>query len=500
MPSISALIANCPVSLRPRKAWQEQSIQTLTTDSRQTGPNSCFVCMKGWITDGHRFAPDAYAAGCRCFFTEEPLQLPADANVIPFPDMRAALPWLAQAFYGFPQEGMRIVGITGTKGKTTVAWLLYEVLAHCGLPCGIIGTVGIRYGTVHLESKNTTPDPLTLYQTLAKMKNAGVQTVLMEVSSQALLTHRVDSLSFDTAIYTNLSNDHVSAFEHPSFANYKACKMRLFRQCDFAVLNRDDAYFGTFAAATPVPYETYGFSPQANWRIEQNDPTEQSFRLYHGPTGVQVPFSMPGPFNLQNAAAVLCTCEHFGVAVQKAAPLLALCTVPGRFERVEGLPGISCIIDYAHNGASAELVLRCARKQNPRRLIVLYGSVGGRTQLRREELGTVCAELADFSILTADNPDFEDPQTICNEIASFYDDPKRYTIIPDRANAINYAIHIAQPGDMLLFLGKGHETYQLIRGIRQPFCERELIRAAIQQRLSLHPPAQEHLTREEGKL
>ena len=482
MPKISELFLHCPALLRPREAFSDTMIRSLVTDSRKADAGSAFVCLRGWLANGHTYAPAAYENGCRCFLCEEPLPLPPDALQIRLPDTRAALPYLASAFYGAPQRALRLIGITGTKGKTTVACLLYELLQKCGVPCGLIGTIGIRYAEKAFASDNTTPDGLCLMQIFTDMVNCGVRIVIMEVSSQAFLSHRVDALHFDTAIYTNLSADHIGQHEHPSFENYKSCKQKLFSMCDFAVLNRDNTYYAEFAAACRCPMLDYGFSADAACRITMQNETDDFFIFTEKGTSIRVPFSMPGTFNKQNAAAVLCAAEHLGVPLAQSAPLLQSCAVPGRFEQIEGLSGIRCIIDYAHNGASTESVLRCVRAQNPARIVVIYGSVGSRTELRREELGTVCAALADFSILTADNPDFEDPLKICREIASFYENSNAYCIIPDRKEAIEYAVAHAKKGDWLLFLGKGHESYQIIRGKKEPFCERDIIRAAIAKR------------------
>ena len=498
MPKISELFLHCPALLRPRGAFADAEISDLVTDSRAAKAGSAFVCLKGWIADGHAYAASAYENGCRCFLCEEPLALPPDALQIRLPDTRAALPYLASAFYGAPERNLLLVGITGTKGKTTVACLLYELLQKCGVPCGLIGTTGIRYATNSFQSNNTTPDGLRLAQIFSQMVRCGIKIVIMEVSSQAFLSHRVDALHFDMAIYTNLSADHIGQHEHPSFENYKHCKQMLFSMCDFAVLNRDDAYYADFAAKCRCPIQSYGFSADADFHITPQNDGGSAFTLTENDQSYRVPFSMPGSFNMQNAAAVLCAAKHLGIPPAQAAPLLGSCTVPGRFEQIEGLDGVRCIIDYAHNGASMESVLRCVRAQNPGRIVVLYGSVGSRTELRREELGTVCASLADFSILTADNPDFEDPEKICWEIASFYDRQDAYCIIPDRKEAIEYAVAHAKKGDWLLFLGKGHESYQIVRGKKEPFCERDIIRAAIAKRNTSSKTTQKQDTKTKG--
>lgn len=472
----------------PVRELPEDDIRRVTDCSSQAGGDSLFVCIRGCRSDGHAYAQDAYGRGCRAFLAEHPLTLPADAAVICVPDTRRALGALACRFYGDPSRELRVIGTTGTKGKTTTACLLARMLGQCGIPCGYIGTNGIHYGSVHLTTRNTTPDALTLQKSLRDMQHAGCRAAVVEVSSQALKQYRVEGMHFDTVLFTNLSHDHIGPDEHPDFADYAACKHRLFT--DFGaktmIYNADDPHAVEMlqgaSAATRISCAMH--SP-ADFAAREIRPVSEPgcfglrFTLLTGRR--QLPCLLPliGQGNVTNALlAVACAVRGFGIPLRTAAGLLPEARIDGRSEVVPLPGGVVAVIDYAHNGVSLRQLLTNLREYRPARLICLFGSVGGRTALRRAELGRVAAELADFCILTSDNPGTEPPEQIIADIAQAFEGCQTpYLRIPDRAEAIQTAVRLSRAGDILVLAGKGHERYQLIGNEKIPFCERELLLA-----------------------
>lgn len=479
---LSSLLTESGCSYLCSGALPAEEISALVYDSRKAAPGCAFVCMTGARTDGHDFAPAAYSAGCRVFFAERALSLPQDAAVILFPDTRAALPYLSDALFGHPQKELTVIGVTGTKGKTTVANLTASVLNACGRNTGVIGTIGISYNGATYLTVNSTPESYVLHETFRNMADAGVKYVVMEVSSQALFRHRVDGIRFDIAVYTNLSEDHIGEGEHPDFEHYKACKKKLFSQCDYAVINACTPYSDEFISACASPYVTYGLSDTAMLSASEaaqwadDSVMGISFAVRDGNEEITASMRIPGLFSAENGLAVIAVLRRLGLSYEELLPPLARATVPGRFEILDVLPGCTVILDYAHNEVSMRNLLSTVRAYRPKRIVCLYGSVGGRTTHRRKELGTVTADMADFCIITTDNPDFEPPEQIIAEIAQYYTaDSCPHVCITDRREAILYALHHARPGDVLLFCGKGHETYQIVNGVHVPFSEKAII-------------------------
>ncbi len=464
----------------------DSEIKTVCYDSRKAADGSLFVCVKGVIADGHKYARSAYEKGCRSFVCEYvPDDLPSDANVVLCADTRSALAPLAAAFYGHPEKKMRLVAITGTKGKTTTALMIKSILDSFGVPTGYIGSNGVDFADFHFDTVNTTPEGCDIYEYLSKMCACGVNTAVLEVSSQALYMNRVKGLYFDICIFTNFSRDHIGGNEHPDMEHYKACKLKLFSEHlrGIALINSDDPVASKFAqvakiAGNDVLY--FSTSQKADYYAESISYIRDerglgsSFVLNANGEKYRVVHHFPGDFGVSNATAAAAVCDLCGVEPRRVAKSFFDISIKGRFETMR-VGGVDFVIDYAHNGKSMRAVLEVLRSYKPRRLICLFGSVGGRTQMRRAELGAVASELADFSILTADNPDCEAPEKIIADIAKQYTDKESYISIPDRKRAIEYAVEYAEAGDIVLLAGKGHEDYQLINGRREPFCEREII-------------------------
>ncbi len=476
---------------RPDLFRNDPTITSICRDSRKALPNSAFFCIVGAVSDGHDYALAAYERGCRVFVCERcPAGFPIrGAKVIICKGMttRQALADVAAEFYGHPERRMRLIGLTGTKGKTTTACTLYSIFNACGIPTGYIGTNGVRFADYSHETVNTTPESCDLYEYFSMMLEVGVDTAVVEVSSQALKTGRVRGLTFDTCVFTNLYPDHIGGVEHADMDEYRACKKLLFSEhCGrYAVMNEDSPEADDFSSVLRegIVRVGYGIDRNANFRgenvklcrDEKGLGTEFVCRTATASAPARIKF--PGRFSASNALAALAVCSIYGIDLQKSVEQLEGVSIDGRFESFM-LGGVDYVIDYAHNGESLRSVLTSLREYGPKRLICLFGSVGGRTRTRRGEMGRVAAELADLSILTADNPDTEPPTEIIDEIARSYGPDQEFVKIPDRAEAIEYAVSRAEPGDIVLLAGKGHERYQLVGGKRIPFCEREILLAA----------------------
>ncbi|MBQ7173425.1 MAG: UDP-N-acetylmuramoyl-L-alanyl-D-glutamate--2,6-diaminopimelate ligase [Clostridia bacterium] len=465
-------------------------VDAIIQSTIDAGPNTLFVCIKGLAADGHELAPKAYEKGCRAFIAEHPLALPADALCFFVPDSRAALASLAATWYHNPSRRLAVVGVTGTKGKTTTAELLAKILCDNGIPAGYIGTNGISYGDKHFPTANTTPDPLTLQKALFDMAECGMKAAIIEVSSQAIVQHRVDGINFSALLFTNFYPDHIGVGEHPDLASYQAAKHKLFAEFEAETIlyNADDPaareiVFPNLAkslfACSTEDESTDFFAKNICFTKDNGLPGLSMTLLAKGETA-DCKLSLPGMYNAKNALlAAACAKAVFGVSLSDAAKSLAHASVTGRAEWILLSSGAHAVIDYAHNGESLRQLLLTLREYRPERLICLFGSVGGRTQIRRQELGEVAASLSDLAILTSDNPGEEDPTAILLDIANaFVGSPTPYKIIPDRREAILYAVRELKKGDILVLAGKGQETYQLIGKEKIPFSEREILKEA----------------------
>lgn len=471
------------------RLYRDIDITSVTSDSRKAQKDGAFVCIKGALSDGHDYALSAYEKGCRVFLCEKvPRGFPKrGAKLIMCKNgTRAALADLCAEFYGHPERKIKLVGITGTKGKTTTAQFIYAMLEANGIKSGYIGTNGVDFGTEHYETVNTTPESCDIYKYLSMMQSSGVEVAVLEISSQALLLNRIRGLSFDVCVFTNLSPDHIGENEHPDFENYKQCKMRLFSDhcVGCGIMNIDSEYCAEFMSVLPEGVKKLTYSAKSRSAdyfadsvalCRTSNGLGSEFELSVGGKNFDGKLNFPGEFNVLNALAALAVTKELGVETDKAISSLEKLYVAGRFE-CTSYGGVDYIIDYAHNGESLRSVLTVLRNYCDGRLICVYGSVGGRTKKRRAELGSVAAALADLSILTADNPDCEDPRDIISQIAEQYKDGEAYVSIPDRQEAIRYAVNEAKRGDIVLLAGKGHEKYQLVFGVREPFSEREILR------------------------
>ena len=453
----------------------------IVCDSRQAGDKIAFACLSGAKFDGHDFARAAYDKGSRVFVCERRPDLPGDAHCIVVDDSREAFALLSAEIYGHPARNLTMIGITGTKGKSTIGTLLSETLENLGHKCAFIGTTGIYINGEMRKSANTTPECNILHRTFAEALEKGCTHLVMEVSSQAYKLNRVHGIEYDIAVFTNLTPDHISDIEHANYEEYRDCKAQLFKNAKRSLLNADDEECHYMAHSSKGSVEYYS--------IDNNSFDGKSVHLVKGISpvdtlgsdfefdGVSCHVPMPGKVNVSNAAAVLSCCTMLGIDLYDASRALAMATpAKGRFEKiaVDSLKDRSFIIDYAHNGVSLEFVLQTLREYRPRRLVCLFGSIGGRAEMRRRELAEAASKYADFSIITSDNPDGESPEKIIEEIASYMHND-RFAAITDRKEAVVYAVEHSLPGDIILLAGKGHEDYQLIDGKKIHFSEKDII-------------------------
>lgn len=469
--------------------FRDEEIKDIAYDSRKSGEDILFVCLVGAFTDGHNYALSAYEKGSRVFLCEKKVDLPDDALIIITENTRSALAKISCNFFRNPSKELCVIGITGTKGKTTSAHLVKFVLEAGGMKTGIIGTVGAFYGDTQLPTVNTTPESYELQKMLRQMVEGGCKAVAMEVSSLGLKHHRVEGIHFGYGVFINLYPDHIGTNEHDSFEEYAYWKTQLFPMCDKAIVNIDDPFSEEVLKHCKGEVITYGYDNSADYVLENAEKKKDgnllavSFDMKSKGKDKTFTIAMPGEFNAHNALIAVALAENFGVNDDDTAQGLRDVFVRGRGELVRESEDVTVIIDYAHNGISLKSIIDTAKEYEHNKIITLFGSVGGRTECRREELGTVSGYMSDFTVITSDDPDFEDPRSICEEIAAYCKKAGgEYVIIPDRAEAVAFAVKKAQKGDILILAGKGHEQYMKINGEKLPFNEKAEVLKALKEK------------------
>lgn len=453
-------------------------------DSRKVTPGCLFICIKGMNYDSHDHADEIAGAGAGVLITEREVALSGNGKapvVVRVENTRYAMAFIAAAWFGHPAEKLTVIGITGTKGKTTTTYLVRSILENAGHKVGLIGTIEVIIGDTHIHAGNTTPESYLVQEYFARMVEAGCDTVVMEVSSQGLKLHRTQGFVFDYGIFTNLEPDHIGTGEHADFAEYLACKGMLFRQCRIGIVNGDDVHCDAVTEGHTCILEKFGMG-------EQNDLRATDLKLVKKPGELGVAFSVtgllnmrvevttPGKFSVYNALTAMAICRHFGVSEEDIKRALLAAKVRGRIEMVKVSDQFTLLIDYAHNAMSLESLLKSLREYEPHRLVCVFGCGGNRSKIRRYEMGEVSGKLADLTIITSDNPRFEEPQAIIEDIKTgMAKTDGKYVEICDRKQAIAYAIAHGEPGDIIVLAGKGHEDYQEIKGVKYPMDERDLI-------------------------
>lgn len=465
----------------------ENEVTEVIYDSRKVSKDCLFICIEGSNFDGHSFARTVVEQGAKVLITSKPVKIDnEDVTIIKVADTRYAMAFISAAYFGYPAKKLKIIGVTGTKGKTTTTYLVKSILENAGYRVGVIGTIEVIIEETHIPAGNTTPESYLIQQYFAQMVAVGLDTVVMEVSSQALMLHRTQGIVFDIGIFTNLRPDHIGPSEHASFEEYLLCKSLLFQQCRIGIVNGDDSHYKEVIQNHTCTIETFGIG-------KDNDIRAENLCLIHKPGELGVAFDVrglmnfeaevptPGRFSVYNALAAIAICRHFKINEKDVQSGLLRATVKGRIEMIKVSDSFTLMIDYAHNAMALESLLNTLKEYKPNRLVCVFGCGGNRSKLRRYEMGEVSGKIADLTIITSDNPRFEEPQDIINDIKiGILKTDGNYVEICDRKEAISYAITYAREGDIIVLAGKGHEDYQEIRGEKYPMDERILIQEILE--------------------
>jgi UDP-N-acetylmuramoyl-L-alanyl-D-glutamate--2,6-diaminopimelate ligase len=475
---------------------KDAEFKGIQADSRKVIPGELFICVRGLAMDGHHYAAQAVEAGAAALVVEEPL--PLDVPMLVVKDTRYAMAVIANHYYGYPSRDMKVVGITGTNGKTTTTFIIDKILSDRGFRTGLMGTVQMRIGEEIFPASNTTQESLDLQHNFARMRDAGTQYCIMEVSSHALDLGRVKETKFRTALFTNLTQDHLNY--HNTMEEYRLVKGLLFSRLgnggeslpgerSYAVLNADDEASAYYAKQTAVDIVTYGIERPADIRAENIRITSKgtSFRLctYLGDTDVVL--KLVGKFNVYNALGAIAVCLLEGVSLEQVKESLeVLLPVEGRMEAVDEGQEYQVLVDYAHTPDGLENALMAVKEVAEGRVITVFGCGGDRDKTKRPKMGRIAASYSDYVLVTSDNPRTEEPDAILLDIepgvieAGLGKD--HYEMVADRRTAIQKAIEMASPKDVVLIAGKGHETYQIIKGETLHFDDREEARNALRSR------------------
>ncbi len=462
-------------------------VTELVNDSRKVCEGSVFVCISGAVSDGHAYIADVAEKGAAAVIVEKDIEVPENLTVIKVLDTRYGLALMSAAYFGYPADKLKVIGITGTKGKTTTTYMVKSILEGVGHKVGLIGTIEAIIGDKVIPANNTTPESYVIQKYFAEMVEAGCDSVVMEVSSQGLMLHRTAGIPFEIGIFTNLGEDHIGPNEHKDFEDYKRCKGLLFKQCRLGIANVDDKWYEDVFAGATCKIETFGLSERAGLRAVDIEHISRPGYLgvkyrVAGLMDFDVEIDIPGEFSVYNSLTAIAVCRHFDVPVEKIKEALKDARVKGRIEMVKVSDEFTLMIDYAHNAMALESLLHTLRDYDPGRIVAVFGCGGNRSRTRRYEMGEVSGRLADFTIITSDNPRFEEPQEIINDIITgMKKTDGKYIDICDRGEAIKYAIAHGRPGDVIVIAGKGHETYQEIKGVKYDMDDRVLIQEALKE-------------------
>lgn len=461
---------------------QDVELSGVVYDSRKVSPGCVFVCLRGASSDGHRYAAQAAEAGAAVIVAEEPVEAPG-AQVVLVPDTKAALALLSSAWFGNPAEhDIKVIGVTGTKGKTTTAYMIRSILEAAGHKTGIIGTIGVAIGDKLIKTENTTPQSYDVQKFLRQMAEEGCEYCVMEASSIGLKDKRVYGFPFEAGVFTNFSEDHIGGVEHKDMQEYLESKALLFSMCKTGVMNLDDPSLEGILRGHTCEVKTFGFSENAWLRGKNcrhlNRPGFLGIAFeVSGAMSFTAEVGIPGKFNAYNALAAMGCAKVLGVSEDAMRRGLKTVKVKGRVEPVPVPGNFTLLLDYAHNGVGMENILSTLREYEPHRLICMFGAGGNRPKVRRYEMGEVSGRLADLSVLTADNSRFENVLDIIEDIkVGMKKTDGKYIEIPDRREAIRWCLTHAEEGDIVVLAGKGHEDYQEIEGKKYPFDERVVIR------------------------
>jgi UDP-N-acetylmuramoyl-L-alanyl-D-glutamate--2,6-diaminopimelate ligase len=446
-------------------------IKGITYDSRQVEPGYLFVCISGFKTDGHLYIDQAIKNGATAILVEKVIDQIDAVTIIMTANNRKALARLASNFYDRPSHNMKVIGITGTNGKTTTTHLIKAILEEAGLKTGLMGTLYAQVDNKTIDFGHTTPEAPEVEKFMEICQENKAQYIVMEVSSHALDLYRVDCIDFNIAVFTNLTQDHLDY--HNNMEKYLASKLKLFNMItpenkNFVIVNADDNYSGDFIQDAKAKVYTYGLSDNSDIKATnvKIDLKGSQFTLSFKGLTTNIKVKLIGMFSIYNVLAAIAVGLGEGISLEIIKTALEKVNgVPGRFEQVDEGQDFTVVVDYAHTPDGLENILKTGRQLTTNRIITVFGCGGDRDRGKRPLMGEVAARYSDFCVVTSDNPRSEDPETIINDIVPGLDRVKdsRYAIVIDRREAINHAVHLARPGDLLIIAGKGHETYQLVK-------------------------------------
>ena len=465
-------------------------INGLESNSKEIKKDYLFIAIKGYAVDGHKYINNAIENGAIAIIVEEgcnlkELNIPENITVVMAKNTREALAICASNFYNNPSSKFKLIGVTGTKGKTTTTYMIKEILEKAGKKVGLIGTIATYInGKKIQDSDRTTPESLELQQIFSKMVEAGVEVVVMEVSSQSLKLHRVDGCEFDLALFTNFSEDHISKNEHPDMEDYFQSKLKLFKMCKNGIVNVDYLKRAKIPVIlTENNITTYGIDNYANVLAKDITITNAyvDFKVKITDRNERVKTGIPGRFSVYNSLAAICVAQKFGISPEVVKEALLEVRVPGRSELVNNKRELTIMIDYAHSPESLQNILQAAKSYTRGRVISVFGCGGDRDTGKRPQMGEISGKIADYTIITSDNPRTEEPQKIVDQIEEGIKKTKgKYEVIVDRTEAIEKAIKMANKRDIIILAGKGHEPYQEINGVKYPFDERIIVNDIIE--------------------
>ncbi|MCH5182656.1 MAG: UDP-N-acetylmuramoyl-L-alanyl-D-glutamate--2,6-diaminopimelate ligase [Oscillospiraceae bacterium] len=463
----------------------ETDVTDVVYDTRRLPEDSSgmlFVCIVGFRADGHDRAEEAYQKGVRLFAAQKPLSLPADATVISAEDTRKFLALASANLFGRPAEKLFTVAITGTKGKTSTSFMLQSILNAAGIPTGVIGSTGVYYGTHFEETGNTTPESYLLHRTYRQMLDAGCKAVVIEAASQGFKLHRTYGIRFDAGIFTNFAPDHIGPGEHADLEEYLACKKQIFPQSKRCYVNGNDPHFAEIVRGIDTPYTVYGVEKDVPLRATDPVFTTENHRLHTsftarcGEESFPVELGVPGVFSLSNAMAAIAVARDLNLPVSAMQQGLREVRVRGRMEVLPIDKPFTVIIDAAHEEFGCRGLFETIHRYRPARILSVFGCGGNRSKLRRYGMGEVIGKNSDLSIITSDNSRLEKTEDIIADIlVGMEPTGGKYEIIINRRQAIKHALRLAQPGDCILLIGKGHETYEDIGGKKTPFDEKQIV-------------------------
>lgn len=460
----------------------EQEVADIAYDSRKVVKGGMFVAIAGTVTDGHQYIESAVKSGASVIVAEKETAVEnKDVTVIQVENGRKALSLMSAAYFDYPVKKMISVGITGTKGKSTVEHMVRDIIEKSGKTCGIIGTVGAFMNGKSVVTEHTTPESYELQKLFAMMVEEGCEYMVMEVSSQGIKMDRVAGITFDYGVFTNISPDHIGPGEHADFDEYLSCKAELFKRCKTGIIYRDDEHFEDIVRDATCRILTFGETEEADLvardiqHVAKGGELSMEF-VAGGILNGKIIVGLPGRFNVYNAMCAACTGTVLGMPEEVILHALEHVKVRGRVESMPVSDEFSVLIDFAHNGVSSESVLSTLREYNPNRIISVFGCGGNRSKVRRYEMGEIIGRMSELSIVTSDNPRREDVMDIIEDIKTgMAKSNGNYVVIPDREEAVAYALEHAQKGDLIILLGKGHEEYQEINGVKHHYSEREAV-------------------------